>query len=51
MNRWCKLGVLDRVCEQLQHAQIVRAKIESAALDSTVVKVCPDETGAVFISP
>ena len=47
MNRWSKLGVLDRVFAQLQHAQIVRIKIESVALDSTVVKVHPDGTGAL----
>ena len=29
MNRWSKTGVLDRVFEQLQHAQIVRIKIEA----------------------
>ena len=45
MNRWAKLGVLDRVFAQLQHAQIVRIKIESVALDSTVVKAHPDGTG------
>jgi len=47
MNRWSKLGVLDRVFEKLQHAQIVRIKIESVALDSTIVKVHPDGTGAL----
>ena len=47
MNRWSKLGVLDRVFERLQHAQIVRIRIESVALDSTIVKVHPDGTGAV----
>lgn len=47
MNRWSKLGVLDRVFAQLQHAQIVRIKIESVALDSTIVKVHPDGTGAL----
>ena len=47
MNRWSKLGVMDRVFEKLQHAQIVRIKIESVALDSTVVKVHPDGTGAL----
>ena len=31
MNRWSKSGVLDRVFEQLQHAQIVRIKIEAVA--------------------
>ena len=28
MNRWSKAGVLDRVFEQLQRAQVVRIKIE-----------------------
>ena len=47
MNRWSKGGVLDRVFAQLQHAQIVRLKIEAVALDSTAVKVHPDGTGAL----
>ena len=47
MNRWSKLGVMDRVFEKLQHAQIVRIKIEAVALDSTIVKVHPDGTGAL----
>lgn len=47
MNRWSKMGVLDRVFEKLQHAQIVRIRIESVALDSTIVKVHPDGTGAL----
>src|SRR3982751_4945717 len=47
LNRWSKNGVLDRVFEELQHAQIVRIKIEAVALDSTIVKVHPDGTGAL----
>ena len=47
MNRWSKSGVLDRVFTQLQHAQIIRVKIEAVALDSTLVKVHPDGTGAL----
>jgi transposase len=47
MNRWSKSGVLDRVFEQLQHAQIVRIKIEAVAVDSTLVKVHPDGTSAL----
>jgi transposase len=47
MNRWSKNGVLDRVFEQLQQAQIVRIKIEVVSLDSTTVKVHPDGTGAL----
>ena len=47
MNRWSKGGVLDRVFAQLQHAQIVRLKIEAVALDSTAVNVHLDGTGAL----
>ncbi|HWF58759.1 MAG TPA: IS5 family transposase [Nitrospira sp.] len=46
MNRWSKSRVLDRVFAQLQQAQIIRVKIEAVALDSTIVKVHPDGTGA-----
>jgi len=51
MNRWSKSGVLDRIFEQLQHAQIVRIKIEAVSLDSTVIKVHPDGTGALKKRP
>ena len=47
MSRWSKAGVLDRVFERMQHAQIVRIKIEAVSLDSTSVKVHPDGTGAL----
>ena len=47
MNRWSKSGVLDRVFECLQEAQIVRIKIEAVSLDSTIVRVHPDGTGAL----
>jgi transposase len=47
MNRWSKNGVLDRVFQELQQEQIVRIKIEAVSLDSTVVKVHPDGTGAL----
>ena len=47
MNRWSKSGVLDRVFEQLQQAQVVRIKIEAVSLDSTIVKVHPDGTWAL----
>jgi transposase len=47
MNRWSKSGVLDRVFERLQEAQIVRISIEAVSLDSTIVKVHPDGTGAL----
>lgn len=47
MNRWSKSGVLDRVFTQLQQEQIVRIRIEAVSLDSTIVKVHPDGTGAL----
>jgi transposase len=47
MNRWSKSGVLDRLFERLQRAQVVRIKIEAVSLDSTSVKVHPDGTGAL----
>ena len=46
MNRWSKSGVLDRVFEQLQRQQIVRLKLEAVSMDSTIVKVHADGTGA-----
>ena len=39
--------MLDRVFTQLQQAQIIRVKLEAVALDSTIVKVHPDGTGAL----
>ncbi len=47
MNRWSKSGVLDRVFEQLQWEQIIRVKLERVMMDSTIVKVHPDGTGAL----
>ena len=47
MNRWAKAGVLDRLSEELQHQQLIRVKIEAVSLDSTIVKVHPDGTGAL----
>ena len=46
MNRWSKNGVLDQVFERLQKEQVVRIKIEAVKMDSTIVKVHPDGTGA-----
>ena len=47
MNRWSKNGVLDRVFEHLQREQIVRVKLEAVSLDSTIVQIHPDGTGAL----
>ena len=47
MNRWAKAGVLDRLFAELQREQLIRSKIEAVSLDSTIVKVHPDGTGAL----
>lgn len=47
MNRWTKAGVLDRMFEELQRAQVVRIRIEAVSLDSTSIKVHPDGAGAL----
>ena len=47
MNRWSKSGILDRLFEQLQHAQIIGIKIEGVYLDSTIVNVNPYGTGVL----
>ena len=47
MSRWAQAGVLDRVFDRLQQAQIIRVTIEAVSLDSTVVKVHPDGAGAL----
>ena len=47
MNRWAKAGVLDRLFAQLQREQLIRIKIEAVSLNSTIIKVHPDGTGAL----
>ncbi len=47
MNRWSKAGVLDRMFARLQQEQIIQIKLEAVSLDSTIVKVHPDGTGAL----
>jgi transposase len=47
LSRWSKKSVLQQVFEHLQSAQIVRIKIEAVSLDSTIIKVHPDGTGAL----
>jgi transposase len=47
MNRWSKAGVLDRIFARLQEEQILAIHIEQVCLDSTIIKVHPDGTGAL----
>lgn len=46
-NRWAKAGVLDRVFQALQENELIRLQIDHVSLDSTIVKVHPDGTGAL----
>ena len=46
MNRWSKNGVLKRVFEDIQKKQLIQIKPEVMSMDSTIVKVHPDGTGA-----
>ena len=47
MSRWAKNGVLDRIFEALQRENIIQIRVEAVSLDSTMVKVHPDGTGAL----
>jgi len=46
MNRWAKAGVLDRVFTALQEEQSIRMRVEALGMDSTIVQVDRDGTGA-----
>ena len=46
-NRWAKAGVLDRIFQALQENHVIRLQIDHVSLDSTIVKVHPDGTGAL----
>ena len=47
MNRWARSGVLEELFKQLQQRQIVRIKLEALSIDSTIVRVHSDGTGAL----
>ena len=46
MNRWSKSDVLKRVFESIQKKQLIQIKPEVMSMDSTIMKVHPDGTGA-----
>jgi transposase len=46
MSRWAKAGVLDRIFTALQEEEIIRIRVEALSMDSTIVQVHPDGTGA-----
>ena len=47
VNRWAKKGVLDHVFSVLQEADVMNIQVDQVSLDSTIVKVHPDGTGAL----
>jgi transposase len=47
MNRWSKNGVLRRLFEALQAEGIIRVRMESVCLDSTIVNMYPDGPNAL----
>ncbi len=47
VNRWEKDGVLVQVFEYLQAEKFTTIGVEALCLDSTIVKVHPDGTGAL----
>ena len=46
MSRWAKACVLDVVFTHLQQQRLMQVRIEALSLDSTIMKVHPDGTGA-----
>jgi transposase len=47
MSRWAKAGVLAAVFTHLQQQRLMQVRIEAVSLDSTIMKVHPDGTGAL----
>ena len=47
MSRWSKNGVLERIFKRLQQEQMLHLRLDALSLDSTVIKVHPDGTGAL----
>jgi len=46
-NRWAKTGVLDHVFGVLQDADVINIQVDQVSLDSTIIQVHPDGTGAL----
>ncbi|WP_230425663.1 IS5 family transposase [Spartinivicinus ruber] len=46
VNRWAKKGVLDDVFSVLQEADVINIQVDLVSLDSTIIQVHPDGTGA-----
>ncbi len=46
LNRWAKRGVLERVLGEFQHAHVGSLTLETLSLDSTIIKLHADGSGA-----
>ncbi len=46
LNRWAKQGVLERVFAELQHELLAQLDCDALSLDSTIIKLHPDGSGA-----
>ena len=46
VHRWAKRGVLERVFGELQRDQMASRHLEVLSLDSTIIKLHPDASGA-----
>ena len=47
VRRWSREGVLDEILQTLHDKEIIRVGMKVVSLDSTIVKVHPDGTGAL----
>ena len=47
LNRWAKAGVLERVVAELQRDQLAGLELDALSLDSTIIKLHADGTGAL----
>ena len=47
VNRWAKRGVLERVFAELQGDQLQSLDLEALSLDSTIIKLHADGSGAL----
>lgn len=46
LNRWAKRGVLERVFEELQRDRLESLTLDALSLDSTIIKLHADGSGA-----
>ena len=47
LNRWAKAGVLERVVTELQRDRLAGLELDALSLDSTIIQLHADGTGAL----